>query len=560
MLTKEELLELNSIKDELLADRADFDREWQDIITYIGLAYNRWPQIRKRAEGEEPTPKYILTDTTASQASDTLANGVEGYACSSSKPWFDYAIESLKEGVDAIVAMSLLQKVKSIAYKWLQKSNFYPVFRSLIRSGCDLGTGGIYFSMDEKSGLPMFSPLHLADLCIMNDEYSRADTIFRRFYLTKKEAIKHFGKERIEKIKVIKDCDRPRQRFIFWQLVSPVLKWDFDVKGEGDWLSIYWSEDDKEHTLREDRLKEKPFAVFRWEEPVYGGEWGVDSPGQLSLPAMRFVNVLTEDMITLSELSSKGLWKKTKGLKVNFKAGGVTALESGQDFALTQATGDLAWLAEHISYYRAVINDCYKTNLFLTLTYNIDRTKTATEVAGLTQERETLMQSFWSRLSTQIFEPLHEWLFRQILLSGKVEDITMEELQAIEDMEMRIDYVSPAYMAQKRSFELGPSMEWMNDMIQLAQVNPNILDKINFDTFADLDAEIRNARSEIVITSEDAQKARDIRSQIQAQANQNALQQEALKNVSDAYGKLAKGAEPGSVAEQMMGGNKENAG
>ena len=142
MLTKEELLELNSIKDELLAGRADFDREWQDIITYIGLAYNRWPQIRKRAEGEEPTPKYILTDTTASQASDTLANGVEGYACSSSKPWFDYAIESLKEGADAIVAMSLLQKVKSIAYKWLQKSNFYPVFRSLIRSGCDLGTGG----------------------------------------------------------------------------------------------------------------------------------------------------------------------------------------------------------------------------------------------------------------------------------------------------------------------------------------------------------------------------------------------------------------------------------
>ena len=554
MLTKEELLELQNIQKELKSEKARFEDEWKDIITYIGLSYAAWPDETERRNGVSAVPKYVLTDTTAATASDTLANGVEGYACSSSLQWFDYAIERVKDGVDIEAAKSLLEKVKKIAYQWLQKSNFYPSFRALIRSGCDLGTGGIYFSMDKKSGLPMFQTYHLADIFVMNDEYGRADTVFRKIYLTKKEAEKYFGKEKIDSIQALKGKEKSnRDKFLFWHLVSPVLKWDFDVPGSGDWLSIYWSDDDREHTLKEDRLDEKSFAFFRWEEPVYGGTWGVDSPGQQALPAMRFVNILMEDMVVLSELTSKGLWKKTKGLKVNFTAGSVTDLEGDQNFAWQQASGDLTWLAEHIQYYRAVINDCYKTNLFLTLTMNIDRTKTATEVAGLTQERETLMQSFWSRLSTQIFEPLHEWLFKRILMSGEVQDITEEELQTLEDMEMRIDYVSPAYMAQKRAFELGPSMQWMNDMITLSQVNPNLMDKINFDTFADLDHDVRNAKSEILIKTEDAQRARDIRARIQSQANQNALEQEALKNAGDVYSKFAKGADDNSLAAAMMG-------
>ena len=552
MVSKEDLREIQTVQQDLEQEKAVFESEWKDIIKYIGLAYDKWPSEDTQRRSSDLPPSYVMTDITASTASDTLANGVEGYACSSSLQWFDYAIESIREDVDKDAARSLLEKVKKVAYQWLQKSNFYPTFRSVVRSGADLGTGGFYFDMDDRQGIPVFKVFHLADIETMSDEYGRVDTLFRRVYLTKREAAKYFGEEKLPK--AIVDSKKPRERFIFRQMISPVLKWDFDVKGSGDYISIWWADCDRDTVLKEERMDRKPFAFFRWEDPVYGGNWGVDSPGQLALPAMRFVNVLQEDLITLSELVAKGHWKKTKGLKVNFKAGGVTDLEAGQDFVLQQATGDLSWLAEHISYYRAVINDCYKTNLFLTLTMNLDRTKTATEVAGLTQERETLMQSFWSRLSTQIFEPLHEWLFKKILLSGELVDITEDELKTLEDMELRIDYVSPAYMAQKRAFELGPSMSWMNDMIQIAQVNPNLLDKINFDSFADLDAEVRNAKQEIVIKSEDAQKAREIRAQAQAQAADQAIQQEALGSMADAYTKMTKAPEKGSAAAAMMGG------
>lgn len=551
-MDKQDLIEIQSIQKELENEKSSYVTQWKDIMKYMGTAYGQnIPESNKRTGITPPAPNYLLTDTTASTASDTLANGVEGYACGTSLQWFDYGVESVNENATDEVVKSLLEKVKKVAYLWLQKSNFYPTFRQVIRSGCDLGTGGFYFTMDRKRGLPKFKAFNLNDIETITNEFGEVETLFRKIYLTKREAIRYFGEEKINKIKTIKQCKDPRERFVFHQMISPVVNWDFTVPGDGDWLSIYWSEDYSKDTIKEERLRYRPYAIFRWEEPIFGGNWGVDSPGQLSLPAMRFVNLLVEDMIMLSELVAKGHWKKTKGLKVNFRAGGVTELESGQDYAWQQATGDLSWLAEHISYYRAVINDIYKVNLFLTLTMNIDRTKTATEVAGLTQEREVLMQSFWSRLANQIFEPLHEWLFMQICLSGDLRDITNDELAAIEEMELKIDYISPAYMAQKRAFELGPTLQWVSDMLQLSQVNPNILDKVNFDALANIDHNSRNAKIEALISDDDANKARQIRAQLQSQANDRALNEQTLGNLASAYDKLTKAPEAGSIAESM---------
>ena len=551
-MDKQDLIEIQSIQKELENEKSSYVTQWKDIMKYMGTAYGQnIPESNKRTGITPPAPNYLLTDTTASTASDTLANGVEGYACGTSLQWFDYGVESVNENATDEVVKSLLEKVKKVAYLWLQKSNFYPTFRQVVRSGCDLGTGGFYFTMDRKRGLPKFKAFNLNDIETITNEFGEVETLFRKIYLTKREAIRYFGEEKINKIKTIKQCKDPRERFVFHQMISPVVNWDFTVPGDGDWLSIYWSEDYSKDTIKEERLRYKPYAIFRWEEPIFGGNWGVDSPGQLSLPAMRFVNLLVEDMIMLSELVAKGHWKKTKGLKVNFRAGGVTELESGQDYAWQQATGDLSWLAEHISYYRAVINDIYKVNLFLTLTMNLDRTKTATEVAGLSQEREVLMQSFWSRLANQIFEPLHEWLFMQILLSGNLHDITNEELDAIKEIDLKIDYISPAYMAQKRAFELGPTLQWVSDMLQLSQVNPNILDKVNFDALANIDHNSRNAKIEALISDEDANKARQIRAQLQSQANDRALNEQTLGNLASAYDKLTKAPEAGSIAESM---------
>lgn len=546
MLSKEDMSEVMDYLRQCQESRNAVEPYWKDIVKYMGTAYNRWP--------DDDRIKYTMKDTTAAEASATFADGVEGYAFSRSLNWFSYGIESIKEGADYEMAKSLLDKVQSVAYSWLAKSNFYTQARQFIRSICDLGTGIIMMDYDRQRSKPRFRTLHLHDCFIGCDEWEQVETLIRQFTLTRKQAIKRFGIDNLPK--AIRDShDDRRKEWTFYQMISPVTCWDFDIAGSGDWISIYWSKDAPEQTVREERLEKPEFIVFRYQDGVLGGDWGVDSPGMIAAPIMRFVNLLMEDLITLSELTAKGHWKKTKGLKVNFRAGGVTELESGQDFALVNATGNLAWLTEHITYYRNTINRIYKTDLFLVLSQNIDRAKTATEVAGIQDEKSSLMSSFFSRLGEEFLEPLHEWLFHQILLHAQVPDITIEEIQAIEDMNMEIDFLSPAFLTQKRTVELSPTIDWMNDMLSLAQVSPNILDRIDFDAFADLDHSKRRALGEVLISRNDAEKARQIRAQIQqAQADQQNRMQTASE-AADILSKLSNAAGKTGTALPMTGGN-----
>ena len=86
---------------------------------------------------------------------------------------------------------------------------------------------------------------------------------------------------------------------------------------------------------------------------------------------------------------------------------------------------------------------------------------------------------------------------------------------------------------------------------QLSRVNPNILDKVNFDALANIDHNSRNAKIEALISDEDANKARQIRAQLQSQANDRALNEQTLGNLASAYDKLTKAPEAGSIAESM---------
>lgn len=516
MLTEEQLKELDDIQQELDKRKRPYERLWKEIIHYMGISYGVWDDDKK--------PYDRLTDMTAAEASGTLADGVAGYAFSRSLDWFDYEPSSsapLTEPQKQKVR-TVLGKVKAKVYSALNASDFYNESRNFIRSGADLGTAAMYMTYDKKKGVYRFKTLHIKDYWIMTDDDGEVDTLFRRIFLTKKEALKYFDEDRLPQ--AVKDSDDRMKLFEFYQMISPAVNWDFEVSGTGDWISLYWSKEDLKRTILEERLTRKPFAVWRWSKQMYGGEWGVDAPGMMCYPAMRFVNVLYEDLITLSELQAKGLWKKTKGLYVNFKPGSVTELEAGQDFGFMQYAGNLQWLQEHIAKYTDDINRAYKIELFLILSQNIDRTKTATEVAGIETEKSNLMQAFFSRLSLEFLEPLHEFMYGQVLLYDEADDITPEDIGLLNDLDIDIDFVSPAYLAQKRNFRLTPTLQWIQDVMTIAQVNPNVIDKIDFDTLVDIDHDVRKADSGVLVSTEDANKAREIRAQAEALEAQKAEQ------------------------------------
>lgn len=565
-MTKEQAFDLYSTWKKLDDGKGPWKALWRSIVAYMGQQYGEW----KDSETDPGIPDIRLTDTTALDSSRILADGIEGYAFSRSMAWFDLAPETRirdsirgryqDSGTDVDeVAKRLLGKVRAVMYQMLAKSNFYDEARSFIRTTADLATGVILFEWDIDKGRPVFRNLHLKDAWIMEDRYRRVATLFRSVYYTKQEAIDLFGKDKVRDD--IKNCEDRLKKFRFVQLVSPATEWDFDIEGEGDWISVYIDpEDETGKTMLEEKLAEKPFACWRWSIQGYGGVWGVDSPGFVSYPAMKYANELQASLINLAELTGKGIWKRTKGLKVNFRAGGIVDLDEGQDFALTQASGDPSWLAEHLSYYRTVIQQNYSTDFFLALTQNIERTKTATEVAALQEEKSALLSSLFARLGEDFLEPMLEWLFVQVLKYAKVPDITEEELQELEGLDFRIDFISPMFLTQKRNLELAPSLQYAQDLAALAPIFPTILDNFNPDAFARLDHKARNAAPEVLPDEKSIQDARNARAQAQAAEMQREQALQDADAMGNLYQKTAKAPEAGSPMAQGSGNGQQQGG
>ena len=543
-ISKEQLAELQKLLEELEQQKKPFEEMWKDIVAYMGLAYGDFCN-----PNQGKVPAYRLYDTTARDASETLADGVEGYAFNRSTKWFGYKLMSVKEGADPKLAKSLIEKVQRVAYKWLDSSNFYDEATAFIRNGADLATSCMLFTFDMERSAPRFSVVHLKDVFFMPASDGELRTMFRYVWLTKKEAEKFFGEEKLSDD--IRECKEPLKRFRFVQMEAPVVDWeDIDIPGTGDYFSIYWSSDEPDKLLKSERLLERDMCVWRWKRQIYGGTWGVDSPGMSSLPMIRFVNTLQEDILTASEIAGKGLWKKTKGLKINFRAGGVTELESGQDFAAVSRNNDLSWLQSHVEYYRKAINTAYKTDLFLILSQNIEQTKTATEVAGIETEKNNLMSAFFSRLGKEFLDPVLSWLFRQVLLyagHNDALDVTEEEIEQIEDMELSVEFASPYFSSQEKNFELRPSVTWMNNVISLAQINPEVLDRIDWDAYVELDHDLEKASEKLLVDINTAKEIRQRRAEAQLAALRNQQEQEQAANDRADYETYSKAPEQGSA-------------
>lgn len=554
MLTKDDIQTIEELRRTLENEKAPVENKWKKIAPYIGTAYGDW--------GHDPNnikyPEYENTDSTMATASKTLADGIEGYAFSNNMEWFDFDVvnggkDEAGNDNDPRLIRSLLEKGRKGVYHALADADFYDEARSLTRSTCDMATGVMTMSFDKRKSKCRYTTIHLKDVLPICDEYKDVDSLIRLVYLTKKQAEAFFGED-TEMPQVIKDCAKPLEKFCFVNFVAPVVNWDFNIKGEGDYFSIWYYEKDTEKTLREERISRPNFACWRYSKPIYGGTWGVDSPGMLAYPVAHFLNILVEDFITLGELQAKGIWKKTKGLTVNFKAGAVNDLESNQDFGQITPSGDLTWLQAQIDHYRSVINDTYNTDLFLVLTQNIERTKTATEVSGIENEKNNLMAAFFTRLAREFLEPVVMWTFFTLLMNAQIPDVTLDEIKVLKSLDFKVKFVSPAFRAQEKAFELTSTMQWLNDTMGLAQVHPEVLDRFDWDRFIELDHEIRHAKAELLVPLKDAQKVRAERAQAQAQQMQQAQQADALNTLGDAYQKFSKAPEGGSATEALMGG------
>jgi hypothetical protein len=543
MVTKEQMQRLGRVRETLRTDRERWDSLWLSIAKRISPYHGDWSDSSPTSEGMVDIRDNF--DNTAMKASNRLADGIQGYACGRTISWFRLAYE--REDLNEVDEYKkYLQKSEKIMYKDLAKSNFYDECRSFIKCGADFGTAIMLRENNNKRNLPCYRTLHPKNALIQENAFGEVDTLFRDFWLST-EDIKDYFKGCLLPSQ-ISQCEELTKLWKIIHYVAASTRYQLDIKGKEPYVSLYYAEIDKEFPIKEERFKYKPFYAWRWARSYIGDIWGVDAPGMLELANANQLNGMQKDKFRLSQLTARPPIKRTEGLLVNFVPGGLIDIRSGQDFQPQPITGNLAWLTDDIKSMKDSTRETYYSDFFLVLTENIDRMKTATEVAGLQDEKSALLSSFFGRLATEFLEPVLEDLFAS--------EITFKKLDAppsaIASSDLAVDFISPLAMIQKRAHELSTTKAFMAEILPLAEIRPDVLDKIDIDKYVDVVADAGSVNQKVIRKDSDVADIRKARIDQQNALAKQQMQIEQAKAGAEVYSLGGKAPEKGSASAQMQ--------
>lgn len=548
MITKEQLQKLTNAKTQLETEREVFLRKWKDIARQMSLSYGGW--------GHEATQKSLddtksVYDNTANESSNLMADGLMGSCFGRSIAWFKMMFEDEEKNINEAAAGWLSDTEKRI-YKQLNRSNFYDESRTFVRGDADFSTAVMWMGDDTTEGMPFFKFLHLKDVCLMEDRFGRVDTLFRDFWLTKDEAIEFFGEDRLPV--TIKQSEDYTKKWKFCQYVGPAGRFRLNVKGEGEYISVYWCGEKCDESIKEERYDAKPFVALRWNRDPEGSAYGTQGPGLMQLSNIKTVNILSENLLRKSQLIASPPIKRTEGLIINIKPAGVTDLKAGEDFAPVNVTGDLSFTEVERERLRNCIKEAYYTNFFLMLARSVDKTKTATEVAALMNEQSNIMAAFFNRLAAEFLEPVLRFVYDLEYKNGRLADLPEEIKGEFAGKPLKIVFVSPMFLMQKQSHATEQPMKALAQIMTMAQANPDILMKIDWDKTVDNIAEGYSVKKEILLDEEKYRLLKESVAQQRAQEQAMAQRMAEAKMGAENYKNLSGAPEQGSAAEAMING------
>ncbi|MDR1588247.1 MAG: head-tail connector protein [Treponema sp.] len=499
-----------------------------------------WKEQPETAQKPEDTAH--IYDTTAIKASNTLADGIQGYSFARNQAWFKINLEDIEDVDDQSAAW--LQYAEKEMYKQTQKSNFYDEGRAFVKCCADFGTAVMTREDDIIRRIPAYKVQHLKNCCIDENPYGEVDVLFRDFWINAFRAASIFGKDRLPKN--IRDAydNGTMKLWKFTQAIFPVDRYDIDIDRHQfkEYYTVYWADVERDKPLMDGYYQLRPFFAWRWSRNLDGGVWGSGNPGTMELPDIRQANSIRADYSRIVQQMARPPIKATEGLngRINLRPNGVTSLRNGEDFALVSVTGNPQGIMEDLARLQKAINEAYYTDFFLILSQNIERQKTATEVAGIQGEKAALMSAFYGRLVAEFLEPLLEDLFSIELLSGRIP--RPPENLARQGRQLRLDMVSPLAQMQRRYLMLGSSQQAIAEIAALANIQPQVLDNINFDQQVRNIAEGYGLDKRVVHDLLDVQRMRQARAQQEEALRQNAMKaeqaqlmktgSEAIKNVS----------------------------
>lgn len=518
-----------ALRASLWSERSSFDTHWRDLSDYIRPRRQRF-QTSDQNRGDKRNQNII--DSTATFAARTLASGLHAGLTSPARPWFKLTTPDPDMAKYAPVK-SWLQQVTVRMQTIFAQTNLYNVLPICYGDLGLFGTAAIGVLDDTKDLFRAYS-YATGTYAIGLDERGLATTFVRVYRMTVRQLIRQFAlmpNRDIDWSKVstmVKnewDQGRYETAIDVVHIVTPNEQYDDQRLGSKylRWASCYYelaTEATQKKFLAERGFNEFPFMVPRW-DITDGDSYGTDCPGMTVLGDVRQLQIMQRrkgqaiaKMVDPPLVGPPSL----RASKTSLLPGDVTYVDEGQTKQLRsihEVNLRVDHLAEDIRETQGRIQRGFYEDLFLMLAQSEmpGQPITAEEVRERHEEKLLALGPVLERTNDELLDRLVDRVFFMMQRAGLIP----QPPDVLDGVDVKPEYTSILAQAQKL-VGITAIDRFMQSAMSMAELFPQVLDKIDTNVVVDTYADVLGIPPDIVRTNEAANALAEQRQQAQASA------------------------------------------
>ena len=513
--------------------------DWQELADFF---LPRSVRFLARSVNKQPAKNKKIKDSTPLLAVRNFSSGMMSGATNPATNWFKVRIRNYQQE-ESYEVKKWSGDVENIFRDIFNSSNLYRILPSVYKQIGVFGISVVALSSDEKS-IVRCQVLPIGSYRIAKNEKGDVDTICRVYMETAKNLYDKFGEENVSS-QVLNSINANRFEDLYEvvHFVEPNRNYLPDSVWAKDkaFVSVYYeSSSNEEKFLSKSGFDKFPYAVFESEingEDVYPSE----CPGVNALPDVKqLMSMVIDEGKAIKKMISP-TYKGPASLKnkkmIDAPAAFIEEDENGRGLSpIYEVNPRILEVDSIIEKLKESIKEIFYNDLFAMILNTAERSRTATEVNELKEEKMVLLSPLLQQIHNGLNQ-IMDWVFNECVNLSIIPEPPFELL----DASMDIEFVSTLAQAQKVS-KISAMERFTTFTINLAQaLDPALRMKLNANKIIDDYADFANISADQLVPTRDVEKIKKQDEEAQTQKQQ--IEQlktgsEIIKNIAgtDSYG------------------------
>jgi len=518
--------------------RATFEGHYRDLSEYYKPRRFRMSTSEVNQGGKK---NHKIIDSTASTALRTARSGLMSGVTSPARRWYVLETQDIRL-MSMPAAKGWLYEYQERMAKVFNRSNLYRVLPTIYDDMLIFGTAAMYveFSPTKTIRCQSFIP---GTFWIGRDAEGMADTFYREFSMTVAQIVDTFAYRAeddeidwsvvSEHVKTSYEQGQHGTRYDVCHMIYPNELFDpnrADAKFK-KYASVYYEKGfgtqrghgrqyppDKSRYLRESGYDLFPVLVFDWER-AGEDDYATSCPGMEALGDVKQLQEMEKKSLRAINKMIDPSMKASTSLRnkpVNLAPGGVTWIDDMSSRGTFEPAHQVVFPIREVEVKQAEartrIRDVFMENLWLMFTMRQpEAPPTATQVQIQNDEKLLVLGP--------VLEQINQELERLIAITGRhmqQQGLVPEPPRELQGSRLNVVFVSVVAQAQKL-VTIANLDRFLTTAVQLASVNPEVLDTIDTDQIIFRYADRLSVDPGLVRTIDQIQQLRQARAQQAAQ-------------------------------------------